>query len=104
VIFVLRRIVCVMAAEGATFSVTNVNDSGAGSLRQAIVDANANSGTDTIEFGMGGGGQHEINPSTALPAITEAVTIDGYTEFSAFLAVNRLDEPVLGVSGLRPAA
>ena len=30
----------------ANFVVTNTNDSGAGSLRQAIVDANANPGTD----------------------------------------------------------
>lgn len=34
----------------ATFSVTNTNDSGPGSLRQAIVDANAAAGADTINF------------------------------------------------------
>ena len=32
----------------ATFSVTNTNDSGAGSLRQALIDAKAAPGTDTI--------------------------------------------------------
>jgi hypothetical protein len=32
----------------ATFTVTNTNDSGAGSLRQAMTDANATPGTDTI--------------------------------------------------------
>jgi hypothetical protein len=32
------------------FSVTNTNDSGAGSLRQSILDANALSGADTIQF------------------------------------------------------
>ena len=32
----------------ATFTVTNTNDAGAGSLRQAIIDANAAPGTDTI--------------------------------------------------------
>ena len=37
---------------GATFSVTNTNDSGAGSLRQAIIDANASPGTDTIAFNI----------------------------------------------------
>jgi len=34
----------------ATYTVTTTTDGGAGSLRQAIIDANANSGTDTITF------------------------------------------------------
>ncbi len=33
-----------------TFTVSNTNDGGAGSLRQAILDANDNSGNDTINF------------------------------------------------------
>ena len=37
-------------AAAATFTVTNTNDSGAGSLRQAIIDANASPGADTIVF------------------------------------------------------
>ncbi len=37
----------------ATYTVTNTNDSGAGSLRQAIIDANATPGTDTIIIPMG---------------------------------------------------
>ncbi len=36
----------------ATFTVTNTNNSGGGSLRQAILDANANAGTDTIVFNI----------------------------------------------------
>ena len=36
----------------ATYTVTNTNNSGAGSLRQAILDANANAGTDTIVFNI----------------------------------------------------
>src|SRR5262249_52828062 len=35
---------------GATFTVTNTNDTGAGTLRQAIIDANASPGLDTIAF------------------------------------------------------
>ena len=35
---------------GATFTVTNTNDSGAGSLRQAILDANATAGEDVINI------------------------------------------------------
>jgi hypothetical protein len=41
------------ASRAATFTVTNLNDSGAGSLRQAVSDANANAGADTISFQPG---------------------------------------------------
>jgi len=37
---------------GQTFAVTNTNDSGTGSLRQAILDANANLGLDVIAFNI----------------------------------------------------
>jgi hypothetical protein len=39
-------------ARAATFTVTNTNDSGAGSLRQAISDANTAAGDDTINFSL----------------------------------------------------
>src|SRR5262245_14650925 len=68
-------------ARGDTFTVTNTNDSGAGSLRQAIDDANANPGADTIAFNIPGAGVvHTITPATDLPQITDSVTIDGYTQ------------------------
>jgi hypothetical protein len=51
-----------------------------GSLRQAILDANANAGADTIAFNITGSGVHTITPLTALPTLTDAVTIDGYTQ------------------------
>src|SRR3989442_5833254 len=59
-------------AQAAGFVVTNTNDSGAGSLRQAILDANANGSgvVDTITFNISGGGVKTIIPSSALPAIT----------------------------------
>ena len=38
----------------ATFAVTNLQDGGAGSLRQAIVDANARPGADAIDFDVAG--------------------------------------------------
>ena len=46
----------------ATFTVTNTNDSGAGSLRQAILDANASAGADLIDFNIPGAGVHTIAP------------------------------------------
>ena len=65
---------------GNTFVVTNTADSGAGSLRQAILDANANSGADVINFNITGTGVHTISPLSTLPNIAEQVTIDGYSQ------------------------
>ena len=60
-----------------TFTVTNTNDSGPGSLRQAILDANARLGTtDTIWFSIPGSGLRSITLLTGLPAITDPVVID----------------------------
>ncbi len=64
-----------------TFTVTNTADSGAGSLRQAILDANANAGVvDTIAFNIGGSGVRTIAPTTDLPAITDAAIVDATTQ------------------------
>jgi len=63
-----------------TYTVTNTNDSGAGSLRQARLDANANAGLENITFNIPGGGPHTIAPLTALPNITSPVLLDGYTQ------------------------
>ena len=66
----------------ATFTVTNTNDSGAGSLRQAILDANALAGFDFINFNIAGTGVHTINLSSALPTITGQVFINGSSDDS----------------------
>ena len=66
-----------VTAGAPTLVVTNTNDSGAGSLRQAILNANASTGTvDTIAFNISGSGPHTIVPLSALPTITDPVTID----------------------------
>ncbi|HJR58889.1 MAG TPA: lectin-like protein [Vicinamibacterales bacterium] len=65
---------------GLSFLVTNTNDSGAGSLRQAITDANARAGADNIRFLIAPGGPQTINVGSALPAITSPVVIDGTTQ------------------------
>jgi hypothetical protein len=67
------------SASAASFLVTSSADSGAGTLRQAILDANANPGADVITFGFGFGGA-TISPLTPLPAITEPVTLDALTQ------------------------
>ncbi|HEX8148633.1 MAG TPA: Calx-beta domain-containing protein [Pyrinomonadaceae bacterium] len=64
----------------AAFVVTNTNDAGAGSLRQAILDANSNPGTDSISFNIPGAGVHTIKPLSPLPVIDGTVNIDGYKQ------------------------
>src|ERR1051326_4461602 len=49
-------------------------------LRAAIMESNAFPGTDAIAFNIAGAGVHTISPASALPAITDAVIIDGYTQ------------------------
>jgi CSLREA domain-containing protein len=51
-------------------------------LRAAIQEANATAGPDTIDFNINttGDGIATISPDTALPPITQSVTIDGYTQ------------------------
>ena len=67
-------------AAAATFTVTTTADTGAGSLRQAILDANAAAGPDTIQFSVVPSGTITIQPASALPQILEEVVIDGTTQ------------------------
>ena len=73
----------------ATYTVTSTNDAGAGSLRQAIIDANANAGADLIGFNIAGTGVHTIAPTSALPTITGQVAIDATTDDSFAANGNR---------------
>src|SRR5437016_8771098 len=59
----------------AVFTVTTLNDAGAGSLRDAITQSNANPGADVIEFQAGLTGT--ISLQSALPAIADDVTVNG---------------------------
>src|SRR5579864_464585 len=62
------------------YMVMNTADSGPGSLRQAILDADFNPGADTIDFNVGSGGPVTIAPTSELPQILDAVTIDGTSQ------------------------
>lgn len=57
---------------------TNAGDAGAGTLRDALELANKSSGHDVIEFNLS-----QANPiqlQSALPAIRESVTVDGWSQ------------------------
>jgi hypothetical protein len=70
-------------------SVTNTNDSGAGSLRTAITGANAH-GSGLIRFDIGSGcGPHVIKLSSPLPVVAVPLIINGYTQAGA--SANDLD-------------
>src|SRR6266702_5005840 len=71
---------CPCISKGATFIVANANDSGSGSFRQAIMDANALGGADTIIFQISGSAPFTITPLSALPGITSPAVIDGTTQ------------------------
>lgn len=76
-----------LAADTATvpvgFLVTNTHDSGDGSLRQAILDANATAGPDVIRFAIPGSGVQTITPMSALPALTDTTFLDGWSQGGA---------------------
>ncbi|HEX8204124.1 MAG TPA: hypothetical protein VF590_26845, partial [Isosphaeraceae bacterium] len=63
----------------ATFTVSTAADGDAGSLRQAILDANGSPGADVIDFRIGSGAQ-TIRPTSALPEITDPVDLDATTQ------------------------
>src|SRR5687767_3177635 len=63
----------------STYTVTSTADSGSGSLRQAILDANNHAGADTIKFAIGSGAK-TITPSSKLPGRGDETTLDATTQ------------------------
>ncbi len=68
------------AAKAATYTVTTTDDAGAGSLRQAITDANNNAGADQIDFNISGAGPHTIALTTGGITITDQLKINGMSQ------------------------
>src|SRR5262249_25495639 len=90
------RIIDDSSGNGGMFVVTTTNDSGPGSLRQAILNANATPGLNSILFDIPASpaplldspvpGFDPVNqtwtitPLTPPPAITDPIVIDGFTQ------------------------
>ncbi|MEX0879784.1 MAG: S-layer homology domain-containing protein [Thermoanaerobaculia bacterium] len=79
-ILLAAAILATTTAAASTFTVVNADDAGPGSLRQAILDANANPGEDTIAFAIPGAGVQTITLLSPLEAITDPAIIDGATQ------------------------
>jgi hypothetical protein len=68
------------ATISSIFSVTTTEDTGLGSLRKAITDANNSAGLDVIQFNIPVSGVCTLMPQSPLPGISDPVIIDGTTQ------------------------
>src|SRR6478609_3892 len=94
----------ISAVSAETIYVVNGNDSGAGSLRQAITDANSNASATTILIKIPGalGTERIINVTTALPSFTTPVElrIDGTQTGKAVLLAPVINGPGAATTGI----
>src|SRR5262245_49140316 len=65
---------------GVVFRVTSLEDAGPGTLRQALLDANATPGADTIVWDVPFLRAGAICLEAPLPIVTDPVTIDGFSQ------------------------
>ena len=70
---ILLLVLSTLNAVAATFTVTNTNNTGVGSLRQAVMDANAAAGADTIVFDATFNSPQTIT-------LTSVITINGVND------------------------
>lgn len=77
--FPAAALLCGLSAHAAVFTVTNYGDSGRGTLRNAILQSNANpsAGGNTIRFLAVGAAQHVVKLDSLLPPIVGPVVIEG---------------------------
>ena len=87
--------------------VTNCDDSGPGSLRDAILYANNNPGPDTIRFQIPASapgydsaiGVWMIAPQSVLPTITESLCVDGFSQKEFIGEDTNPDGPEIWLNG-----
>ena len=79
IVLLLAGCFWVQPLAAATFTVINTNDSGAGSFRAAISNANVTLGSNFINFAITTGGK-TIRPVTPLPLVSNVMTIDATTQ------------------------
>jgi hypothetical protein len=89
-----------------TYTVNTVVDAGRGSLRQAIIDANAHPNSelpDEIHFALAGNGVHTILFLSALPDIIDPLLVDGWSEpgFSGTPLIAVTAAPGMSADGFR---
>jgi Ca2+-binding RTX toxin-like protein len=96
-------------AKAADFTVTNLNDSGPGSLRQALADASASGESDRVLFASGLTGTVTLTSAELqIPGGTEIIgpganllTVSGGGQFRVFHITN--SAPLITISGLTVA-
>ena len=88
------------------FVVRNTNDTGPGSLRNALTKANQTAGSQTISFNIPGSNPHSIVPATPLPSITDTVILDGTTQpgYSGSPVIELNGQLVSGAAGIHLSA
>ncbi|MEM8887349.1 MAG: hypothetical protein AAGD28_05140 [Bacteroidota bacterium] len=67
-------------AYATIYTVSNTNDTGVGSLREAIGLANTNIGWDTIHFNIAGAGLKTISLLSSLPIVQDTLFVDGSSD------------------------
>ena len=95
-ILLILLIIFSIPAGAATFTVTNLNDSGTGSLRQAIDNANTTPGSDTINFSTGG----TITLTSGQITVTDALIINGPGAGALAISGNHASRIVSVASGM----
>lgn len=77
---IMLALILSTSLSASNFLVFNSNDSGPGSLRDAINQANANPGLDIILFNIPGAGPHEIALQSPLPFLSNDIRIAGLSQ------------------------